>query len=593
MPRNLRLLQIDDDLFQPRPASEFIEQVSAGAENTLGINDWRAAIEFWTGFDAATTVDLVTADIRFTADKTTPLLFDPAFRRGERSQQSSEFLIPTGLSHLKPFAAVARAGERPLGIAIHTADVHGWKARLTSSNIPARLMAYLAAHEIGELAAILGHRLDLSGKTKEEVLETCWRWLSNHSCGTFSEAWPRALRNYREYLVSHAFTAESLVRKGRPGVGELKSGFVMVLPDEWTRLAAWCGRMKGSKGGAILGHDDPGFAFLLSNGAQENISLRSIFADAHMSLPEAFDLQSEALPLGCFDLEPKSSPFSLDENGLPQIGAFLMEFRDLAEANRMAVEALDMFPVDERASARLGEVLSAETCGSLFRLARLLAILFQIVRRDRSIVESWESAYERDAWDLVEARFQSKMMDSGAPSLKQVVLAVSECVGSFQDGFTAEALLDSFNLRRSAGQRDKASRRTIELCLRILESLGVVFFREEDREYDVNEFSLLSDKIPPVPAMLPDGLVETNDVRSQDTGPFLRDVFGYGGMNPNDNQIGRFVAEALGVETRQGREFLGDFRDGAAPTWIKEICRAFAKSRLVWSNVDSWPRALK
>jgi hypothetical protein len=94
----------------------------------------------------------------------------------------------------------------------------------------------------------------------------------------------------------------------------------------------------------------------------------------------------------------------------------------------MAVEALDMFPVDERASARLGEVLSAETCGSLFRLARLLAILFQIVRRDRSIVESWESAYERDAWDLVEARFQSKMMDSGAPSLKQVVLAVSECV---------------------------------------------------------------------------------------------------------------------------------------------------------------------
>ena len=92
-------------------------------------------------------------------------------------------------------------------------------------------MAYLAAHEIGELAAILGHRLDFGGKTKEEVLGACWRWLSNHSCGTFSEAWPQALRNYREYLVKHAFTAETLVRKGRPEVGELKSGLVVVLPD--------------------------------------------------------------------------------------------------------------------------------------------------------------------------------------------------------------------------------------------------------------------------------------------------------------------------------------------------------------------------
>ena len=593
MPRNLRLLQIDDDLLQPRQASEFIEQVSAGAENTFGINDWQAAIEFWTGFDAGTTVDLVTADIRFTADKTTPLLFDPAFRRIEGLQQSGEFLIPTGLSHLKPFAAVARAGGRPLGLAIHTADVHGWKARLTSSNIPGRLMAYLAAHEIGELAAILGHRLDFGGKTKAEVLGACWRWLSNHSCGTFSEAWPRALRNYREYLVKHAFTAESLVRKGRPGVGELKSGFVVVLPDEWTRLAAWCERMKGLEGGAILGQDDPGFTFLLSNGVQDTISFRSIFADAHMCLPESFDLQSEALPPRCFDLEPTSSPSALDENGMPQIGAFLVQFRDLAEANRIAVEALDMFPVGERASIRLGEVLSAETCGSLFRLARLLAILFQIVRKDRSIVESWESAYERDAWDLAEARFRSEMMDGDTPSLKQVVLAASQCIESFQDGFTAEALLDSFNASRRAGQRDKASRRTIELCLRILESLGMVFFREEDREYDVNDFSVLSDKIPPVPAMLPDGLVEANDVRSQDTGPFLRDVFGYGGMNPNDNQIGRFVAEALGVETRQGREFLGDFRDGAAPTWIKEICRAYARNRLLWSHMDSWPRALK
>jgi hypothetical protein len=593
MPRNLRLLQIDDDLFQHRQASEFIESVSAGAENKHGINDWQAAIEFWTQFDEGTKVDLVTADIRFTADRTTPLLFDPTLRRGEGPQQSGEFLIPTGLSHLKPFAAVSRAGGRPLGIAIHTADVHGWKVRLTSGNIPGRLMAYLAAHEIGELAAILGHRLDLANKANEDVLEICWGWLSNHTCGTFGEAWPRALQNYRQHLVNHAFTAESLVRKGRAGLGELKSGFVMVLPNEWTRLAAWCEGMKRSEGGAILGNDDPGFAFLLSSRSRERISFKSLFADAHMSLPGSFDLQSDALPTGCFDLEPRNSSFSLDDLGCPQIGAFLMEFRDPAEAYRMAVGALDMFPVEERASIKLGEVLTAETCGSLFRLARFLAILFQVIRRDRSVVESWESAYERYAWDMAGAGFRSDMMDSDAPSLKQVMLGVSECIGSFQDGFTAEAVLDSYNASRRAGQRERASRKTIELCVRILESMGMVFYREEDREYDVNELRLQSDMTPPVPAMLPDGLIGASDVRSQETGPFLRDVFGYGGTTPNDNQIGRFVAEALGVETRRGRELLSEFRDGAAPTWIKEICRVYATNKLLWQRADWWPRALK
>jgi hypothetical protein len=93
--------------------------------------------------------------------------------------------------------------------------------------------------------------------------------------------------------------------------------------------------------------------------------------------------------------------------------------------------------------------------------------------------------------------------------------------------------------------------------------------------------------------MLPDGLIEESDVRSQEAGPFLRDVFGYGGPIPNDNQIGRFVAEALGLETRMGREFLSNFRDGTAPTWIREICREYATTKLLWPRSDSWPRALK
>jgi hypothetical protein len=93
--------------------------------------------------------------------------------------------------------------------------------------------------------------------------------------------------------------------------------------------------------------------------------------------------------------------------------------------------------------------------------------------------------------------------------------------------------------------------------------------------------------------VLPDGLIGASDVRSQETGPFLRDVFGYGGTTPNDNQIGRFVAEALGVETGRGRELPSDFLDGAVPAWIKEICRVYATNKLLWQRADWWPRALK
>ncbi|MGA7806502.1 hypothetical protein, partial [Bradyrhizobium sp.] len=573
--------------------TDFIESVAIGGGRKHGINDWQSAIEFWAQYNEGTIVDLITADIRFTADKTTPLLFDPSFRKGEDTQPSGEFLIPTGLSHLKPFAAVARAGGRPLGIAIHTADVHGWKTRLTSSNIPGRLMAYLAAHEVGEVAAILGHRLGVVDKTNEEVLEACWAWLSNNTCGTFGEAWPRALRSYREHLVRHAFKAKALVQKGSAGSGDLGSGFVMVLPNEWTRLAAWCEQMAHAKDDAVLGKHDPGFAFLLSDRSRESISFRSLFADSHMSLPASVDLQSDPLPSRCFKLEPASSSFALDEEGYPKIGAFLMEFGEPAEAYRMALEALDAFPVDIRASLKLGEVLTSEKCGSLFRLARLFAILFQLVRRDRSIVEAWEGAYERDGWDLAEARFRSEPIATDAPSLRQVVLAVSECIRGFDDGITIEAVLANWQPSARTNPRDKCSRRTIEVSLRILESLGVVFFREEDREFDVNEWRPLANVVPPVPGVLPDGLIEEGDVRSQDAGPFLRDVFGYGGATPNDNQIGRFIAEALGLETRMGREFLADFRDGTAPTWIKEICREYATSKLLWPRSDSWPRALK
>jgi hypothetical protein len=593
MPRYLRLLQIDDDLRHPRPASEFIQDISIGSENKYGINDWETSIEFWNQYERNRRIDLITADVRFTADKTTPLLYDSTFRTSENAGQYEEFLIPTGLSHLKPLAAIARDGGRPFGIAVHTADVLSWKAILASKNPVARAMAYLAAHEIGELAAILGHRPNFSTLSNNERLEACWSWLSHRTYTAFDQAWGPALQSFRENLIGRAFTARTLGAEAS-GSEESRLDFIVVLPDEWTKLAAWCERMAAPEREAILKDDDPGFSFILPDGSRDSIYFRSLFADAHMSLHGNGDFNAEPLPPKCFRVETSHAPSILDEAGYPQIGPFLMEFRDLTVAYDRVIRALDEFPLNMRADIKLGDVLSPSSCGSLFKLARFLAVLFQIVRRDRSLVEMWEVAYQTRAWDVADACFRTESFDTCMPSLKQMVLRVYDCAARFGDGFTGEMLYDAANCSVRNGAQMKVSRKTTDLCIRLLESLFRIFYRDEDGEYDLNIVRPISDDVPPVPAVIPRGLTDEDDVRSQELGPFLRDVFGYGGTkNPNDNQIGRFIAEALGVDTRKGREFLSEFQDGRAPMWIKEICRMYAINKLLWPYSESWPRVLK
>src|ERR1035437_3200630 len=112
MPRNLRLLQIDVELPGPRSVA-FIDTVTINGVSKPGIDRWEVAIEFWNGFEASERIDLITADVRFTADHTSPLWYDETFRNPNDAERE-EFLIPTGLSHVKPFAAIARATGRPI-----------------------------------------------------------------------------------------------------------------------------------------------------------------------------------------------------------------------------------------------------------------------------------------------------------------------------------------------------------------------------------------------------------------------------------------------------------------------------------------------
>jgi hypothetical protein len=593
MPRNLTLLQIDDDLCHPRRASKFIDPVPVGRSSKHGIDDWLTSITFWIWYDKAQPIDLVTADIRFTADRTTPLLYDKTIGKLDNTEQYEEFLIPTGLSHVKPFAAISRAAGRPMGIAVHTADVRGWKTRLASKNDAVRIMAYLAAHEIGEVAAILGDLTDLEERSEDERLEACWNWLSDRTYGTFDEAWRPALQSYRAGLVRGAFTATSLAAGDQRRSSGIQPGPIIVLPSDWMRMAAWCERMKAKKE-AILAEDDPGFSFLLPDGSQQSIFFRSLFADSHLALDSYFDLEVEPLPAKCFETESRENAFKLDEFGHPLIGAFLNEFKQLKDAYELAIAALDGFPVSRQAPVRLGDALSPVKCGSLVHLARFLAILFQVIRRDSDLICAWESAYKLQAWDASTGRFVSETFDGGAPALGRIVLAVYSCAKKFEDGFTCEELMASYNASIRNEGWQIANQKTIECCTRILVSWARLFYREEDGVYDLSDGSPIPEgAVPPVPLVLPDGFLDENDIRSQEVGPFLRDVFGYGAPRPNDNQIGRFIAEALGLDARAGREFLAEFVNGRAPPWIKELCRMYARDRLLWRPSDTWPRALR
>lgn len=593
MPRNLRLLQIDDDLRGPRLASKFIDPVTVGAGLKCGIDDWETSIAFWNEYERAGPIDLITADIRFTADGTTPLLYDKSFQLADEARGLDEFLIPTGLSHVKPFAAIARAARRPMGVAVHTADVGGWKARLASTNVAARVMAHLAAHEIGELAAILGDRPELTNKSTEERLEACWTWLTDHTHGTFDEAWRLALRSYRECLVHGASAAMSSDSRRSPVAASLLPGRIIVLPSDWTRMVSWCERML-ARDEAVLAEQDPGFSFLLPDGSRDSIFFRSLFADAHMALDSYLDFEVEPLPSKCFCTELRDEPFKLDAEGHPLIGAFLMEFKDLTEAYNLAVAALDEFPVSRRGAKKLGEVLSVANCSDSVYLARFLAVLFQVIRRDCDLMHSWESAYKVQGWDVLHGRFCSETFDGDRPTLGSLVEEIYDSAKQFHDGFTPMELMERYNSGLRNNERQRITEKTLDCCIGILILWSRLIYREEDGIYDVcDRAPLPSGAVPPVPLMLPEGILDEQDVRGQEVGPFLRDVFGYGGPRPNDNQIGRFIAEALGVEVRGGRDFLTEFVNGTAPGWIKEVCRAYAVDRLLWRPPTTWPRALR
>jgi hypothetical protein len=176
MARNLRLLQIDDDITNPVLANAivyndrvptFIDPVPVPVDGAdlVGITSWSGSIAFWSTFDPSKDdlPDLVTADVRF-EDATSPL-----------NDITNQPMLPTGISHFKAFAAMARITQRPIGYCVHTAEASYWDKlmKLGDTTTEQRAMALLAAHETAELAAILG---DLPPHRPAERESACVGW---------------------------------------------------------------------------------------------------------------------------------------------------------------------------------------------------------------------------------------------------------------------------------------------------------------------------------------------------------------------------------------------------------------------------------
>ncbi len=564
-PRNLRMLRIDDQLRFPKRLAEdatvplgyrdelppeHIEHVEFG--QIIGIRSWDTAISFWSEFDPKMRVDLVVADVRF-EDYTSPL-----------SYFGGPNVLPTGISHFKPFAAIARALGAPIGMAVHTMDAETWKNKLQLQNDPVqRTMGRFAAHEIGELAAILQQIPENFASLDQDArLAFCWEWLSNNRASDFDEAFPKALSDFRKRLAA-----------------------VVVPPEDWTKLANWCVRMSTDPAPFGSDHadfqseqanDDPGFSFILADGTPQCISLRSLFADV-LKVREGFKFETDPLPSHCFKLRQDKEFFKLDDDGYPRIGALVQECSHLHDVYERALRVLEHFSQDSTHN------LTTVENGAFTAEDIAFAILFKYVEQQCFMHRAWMHAFEHYSWDQSHDRFidtpgNSKTLRTLVGDVANVFSSRANRAQTFFAADLKEALPD-------------IELKTITRCLDILLSLGHVKRLHESEYGFKTEFKSAAISLPTDFA----GELSTSAGLSEPlTLPprqYLAVAFGYDRKNYNSVQ-GR-LSKAFGPPGRNaGREFFERFLDGEAPPYVKILCRQYARA-IGWASQSVWPRALQ
>jgi len=580
--RNLRVIRLDDGLRGPIPHDEYdpedgdfdvvlppleLVTIRDGDQYHLGISGLAGSELFWEAFHSDQLPDIVVGDVNFEYDLSSPLRrWDP-----EHDQ------IPTGLSHLKPVAAVARASGRLIAIGIHTADPNKWM-QLKIGGGKGSIYGLMAESEIRELAAILGERI---APDNEE--EGAWNWLKEKAESKPFFALNLALRQYRRRMVERL----------KIGLDGSDQSALRLPVGEWEKLEAWCSQMKN--GSKTLRESDPGFPLLYANGEVDVISFASLFADVDGIL-------DEELPAECFELqEPEGKLWDLKLK-LPQIGALIYSLADFKEVYQKAAAVRQELPFSEtQLSHNLREVTDHP-------LARGFAVLFRYLEMVYEDEVRWDRLLFLGPWDpLTQAESEHEFpKEEGAPysescpvSLYDWLTKLDKVLKSRErsacDEETDRPYIDVVDLKDELGRAwDPAS---IRFHLELLCSMGRV--ERNIRPECGAEYRSIPGKSglksPQQPAEC--------KIYSKEYASTLRDSLGFGRKkgpkkSNADNAVGQvlqaaFVGAPEGVapndSAKMGRQFLKSFVEGSAPGWIKEVCRDYVEKELGWKDKRTWP----
>ncbi|HKX31571.1 MAG TPA: hypothetical protein VJ302_28040 [Blastocatellia bacterium] len=604
-PRKLKVLVIDDEL----PTS----WIGFGVPDSLeiwrpegqlaGINSWRTAISFWRSFRSGEVPDLVVADVRFAMDHTSPLSL--LFRGKENN-------IPTGLSHLKAFAALSRGLGRPLGVGARTMDPGLWE-RLSTEPIHTAedcAMGLLAAHEVGEIAAILGDDLALDAQDRHQHVEACFNWLKMASASNFAHGIQKAVIDYRKRLLGLLGTSES--------------SSVYIHPDHVAKLRSWCQAMQNNPQPLNLQHD-LGVELTYHNGSRDLISLASLFADYE-------DITTKPLPSSAFAFQPGlAEPWQPDDDGRPHIGSYLCRLGTMDEAYAKAAEIVKAFQVDYRLpeDERPATLAEIKRRGNYSSLTLGMVVLFQLVRIEQKKALDWEYYLENHSWDPTKLKFVSSGAGSGdslRAALQKLIALIRKYVKAYdpdEEGFTIVELFETFPEAwiRPIGPGE-CNRDWLKWHFDRLEDAEVVDRRigeDGDHRYGLRREWQQASKalvLPPMP--LPKHLPPLTGQREPDRLQWLRTSLGYG----NDyNSIERVMGDAFGfmqleggeisidspngkslagaregeraaVRARIGRSILAQFGEGRLPFFLTDICRTYATRYLGWPE-EKWTKWLR
>lgn len=591
--RNLRVILIDDAL---KTCDHAAGRLAHKRLDLAGyIDTWRAALKYWSGPAIGQPPDIVLADVLFRDDATSPLK-----RIAERliipeEQINEPNPIPTGLLHLKAFAVVARCTGRPVGIGLHTRNPDLWKVAWDLA--PKHPMGPIAAHEIGELAAILMDP-EIYGlvENDEPVVAYCWDWLRRYSRQEAEDVLPLALADYRRKLL-RAVAPDS----GAPDL--------LLLPGDHMRLMVWVDQQRADPKPIP---ENLGLPLVSAHsGLIDEIRLVSLFAEVDASDPTAaYWLSREPLPANCYATDP--DPANNDPADLvatwPQLGRFLARLGTLARVARHACDILDRFPLsrtdDNPIETALKDVITQRGFPAP-DLIHVVAFLFQAVNYEYERYLDWQSKLRNGTWDTDGCRFVSGEGGIvGGESLNGLLRRMLAALRSYVDAQGSKGDSGSGSVVFDLGEvksLTRGERKSAGWCLDRLIDGGYLqrpsdedayaFATDAPRDFDSRRLPVPSDRIPKNLGLSYDAHT-TLELKAM-----LLDSFGYGvrfvrtpRRQPNENTWCDAVVRAFGLSKRdEGRAYFLKVLEGEGPSWLYALMADYARGHLQWLHKTSWP----